>query len=170
LPQASKKRVLLVDDAVVVRKALSLAIAQDQDLEVAGTAVNGRVALAKFPTLKPDIVLLDFEMPEMDGLETVRELRKIDSRVPIIMFSSLTERGASVTLEALSLGATDYVTKPSNVDMAATLAAISRELIQRSGRFAVCPKSAPMERWQSRRSRLVPSALLLGHDCYLRSK
>jgi two-component system, chemotaxis family, protein-glutamate methylesterase/glutaminase len=129
LPQTSKKRVLLVDDAVVVRKALSLAIAQDPDLEVAGTAVNGRVALAKFPALKPDIVLLDFEMPEMDGLETVRELRKIDSRVPIIMFSSLTERGASVTLEALSLGATDYVTKPSNVDMAATLAAISRELI-----------------------------------------
>jgi two-component system chemotaxis response regulator CheB len=129
LPQARKKRVLLVDDAVVVRKALSLAIAQDQELEVAGTAVNGRVALAKFPALKPDIVLLDFEMPEMDGLETVCELRKIDSRVPIIMFSSLTERGASVTLEALSLGATDYVTKPSNVDMAATLAAISRELI-----------------------------------------
>ncbi len=126
---APKKRVLLVDDAVVVRKALSLAIAQDRDLEVAGTAVNGRVALAKFPTLKPDIVLLDFEMPEMDGLETVVELRKIAPFVPIIMFSSLTERGAAVTLEALSLGATDYVTKPSNVDMAATIEAISRELI-----------------------------------------
>jgi two-component system, chemotaxis family, protein-glutamate methylesterase/glutaminase len=129
LREPIKKRVLLVDDAVVVRKALSLAIAQDRDLEVAGTAVNGRVALAKFPALKPDIILLDFEMPEMDGLATVRELRKIDTRVPIIMFSSLTERGASLTLEALSLGATDYVTKPSNVDMAATLEAISRELI-----------------------------------------
>lgn len=91
--------------------------------------MNGCVALAKFPALKPDIVLLDFGMPEIDGLETVREVRKIDSRVPIIMFSRLTERGASVTLEALSLGATDYVTKPSKVDMAATLAAISRELI-----------------------------------------
>lgn len=91
--------------------------------------MNGRVALVKFAALKPDIVLLDIEMPEMDGLETVRELRKIDTRVPIIMFSTLTERGASATLEALSLGATDYVTKPSNADMAATLAAISRELI-----------------------------------------
>jgi two-component system chemotaxis response regulator CheB len=127
--QSAKKRVLLVDDAVVVRKALSLAIGRDPDLEVAATAVNGRVALAKFPTVKPDIVLLDFEMPEMDGLQTVRELRKIDRFVPIIMFSSLTERGASVTLEALSLGATDYVTKPSNIDMDATLEAISRELI-----------------------------------------
>jgi two-component system chemotaxis response regulator CheB len=129
LRESRKKRVLLVDDAVVVRKALSSAIAQDPDLEVAGTAVNGRVALAKFPALKPDIVLLDFEMPGMDGLATVRELRRIDPHVPIIMFSSLTERGASVTLEALSLGATDYVTKPSNVDMTATLEAITRELI-----------------------------------------
>ena len=127
--EAVKKRVLLVDDAVVVRKALSMAIAQDKDLEVAGTAVNGRVALVKFPAVKPDIILLDIEMPEMDGLETVRELRKIDARVPIIMFSTLTEHGASATLEALSLGATDYVTKPSNVDMTATIDAISRELI-----------------------------------------
>jgi len=127
--QTKKARVLLVDDAVMVRKALSVAIASDRDLEVAGTAVNGRVALAKFRVLKPDIVLLDFEMPEMDGLETVRELRKLDPHVPIIMFSSLTERAASVTLEALALGATDYVTKPSNVDMTATLEAISRELI-----------------------------------------
>ena len=124
-----KRRVLLVDDAVVVRKALSTAIGQDPSLEVAATAVNGRIGLAKFVASKPDIVLLDIEMPEMDGLETVRELRKIDQNVPIIMFSSLTERGAAVTLEALALGATDYVTKPSNIDGAATLEAITRELI-----------------------------------------
>ena len=112
-----------------MRTALSSAIAHDPELEVAGTAVNERFALAKFPALKPDIVLLDFEMPEMDGLDTVRELRKIDARVPIIMFSSLSERGASLTLEALALGATDYVTKPSKVDRTATIDAITRELI-----------------------------------------
>jgi len=127
--KSAKKRVLLVDDAVVVRKVLTQAIGQDPALEVAATAVNGRIALAKFPTVQPDIVLLDIEMPEMDGLETVRELRKIDSRVPIIMFSTLTERGASITLEALALGATDYVTKPSNLDGAATLEAVTVELI-----------------------------------------
>jgi len=70
-------------------------------------------------------------MPEMDGLETVRELRKIDTRVPILMFSTLTEHGASATLEALSLGATDYLTKPSNTDMASTLETVARELIPR---------------------------------------
>jgi two-component system chemotaxis response regulator CheB len=125
-----KKRVLLLDAAVLVRKALSLAIAQDPDLEVAGTAANGRIALVKFPSVKPDIVLLDFEMPETDGLATVREIRKKDPRVPIIIFSNLTERSAAVTLEAMSLGVTDYVTKPSYVDLtAATLEAISRELL-----------------------------------------
>jgi two-component system, chemotaxis family, protein-glutamate methylesterase/glutaminase len=131
LPELKKKRVLIVDDAVVVRRLLSDAIAQDPALEVAGTASNGRLALTKFPLLKPDIVLLDIEMPEMDGLETVRELRKIDARVPIIMFSTLTEHGASATLEALSLGATDYVTKPSNTDMEGRFHTVSQELIPR---------------------------------------
>ncbi len=158
--QPTKMRVLIVDDAVVVRKTLSDAIGRDAALEVAGTASNGRFALAKFPALKPDIVLLDIEMPEMDGLETVRQLRKIDARVPIIMFSTLTERGASATLEALTLGATDYVTKPSNRDMAETLEAVSRELIPRiralchlpEAHAVVVPKppTPPAAQWKQR--------------------
>jgi len=138
-----KKRVLIVDDAVVVRKTLADAIGGDPALEVAGTAVNGRIALSKFPSLKPDIVLLDIEMPEMDGLETVRELRKIDARVPIIMFSTLTEQGAKVTLEALSLGATDYVAKPSNTDMEGTLDTVSRELIPKIRALCRLPEAVP---------------------------
>ena len=131
MPEIKKKRVLIVDDAVVVRRTLSDAIAADPALEVAGTASNGRLALVKFLSLKPDIVLLDIEMPEMDGLETVRQLRKIDKRIPIIMFSTLTEHGASATLEAISLGATDYVTKPSNTDMEGTFQKVSQELLPR---------------------------------------
>ena len=131
MSQATKKRVLIVDDAVVVRKTISDAIAADPALEVAGVAQNGRIAVDKFVALRPDIILLDIEMPEMDGLEAVRALRAIDTRVPIIMFSTLSARGASITLEALSLGATDYVTKPSNIDVTATTQTIVQELLPR---------------------------------------
>jgi two-component system, chemotaxis family, protein-glutamate methylesterase/glutaminase len=140
LPEAERKRILIVDDAIVVRKTLSEAIALDPALEVAGTATNGRIALEKFSDLKPDIVLLDVEMPEMDGLETVRALRKLDGRVPIIMFSTLTARGASITLDALSVGASDYVTKPSNSNIAATLQAITHELIPKIRAFCRLPE------------------------------
>jgi two-component system, chemotaxis family, protein-glutamate methylesterase/glutaminase len=141
MPEMIKKRVLIVDDAVVVRKTLSDAVSRDSFLEVVGTASNGRIALAKFAALKPDIILLDIEMPEMDGLETVRELRKIDARVPILMFSTLTERGASATLEALALGATDYLTKPSNTDMAATSETVTHELLPRIRALCHLPMS-----------------------------
>ena len=142
LPELKKKRVLIVDDAVVVRRTISDAIAKDPSLEVAGTAGNGRLALALFPMLKPDVVLLDIEMPEMDGLETVRHLRKIDKLVPIIMFSTQTEHGAAATLEAISLGATDYVTKPSLADVQRTISTVSHELIPRIHALCRIPSSS----------------------------
>jgi two-component system, chemotaxis family, protein-glutamate methylesterase/glutaminase len=124
-----RKRVLIVDDAVVIRKALSDALARDPDLEVVGTASNGRLALAKLQILCPDVILLDIEMPEMNGLETIPEIRKVLPHIPIIMFSTLTERGAEATLDALTLGATDYVTKPSNTDTETSSGGIASELI-----------------------------------------
>lgn len=163
MPEAAKKRVLLVDDAVVVRRTLSDAVSRDSALEVVGTASNGRIALAKFAALKPDIILLDIEMPEMDGLETVRELRKIDARVPILMFSTLTEHGASATLEALALGATDYLTKPSNTDMAATLETVSRELIPRLRALCHLPEAAGTQAAPS----VVPAAVHPQHKSRL---
>ena len=111
----TRTRVLVVDDAVVVRKIVTDALAEDPDIEVVGTAPNGKIALAKIPQVNPDVVTLDVEMPEMDGLETLTELRKLYPRLPVIMFSTLTERGAATTMEALLRGANDSVTKPANV-------------------------------------------------------
>src|SRR5438128_2267852 len=109
----SRIRVLIVDDAVIIRRLLADELGHDHALEVVGTAANGKIALAKLAQLKPQVVILDIEMPVMDGLATLKEIRKTHRRLPVIMFSSMTERGASITLDALALGATDYFTKPS---------------------------------------------------------
>lgn len=125
-----KIRALIVDDAVVVRRMVGDVLASDPDIEVAGVAANGRIALAKIPQVNPDVVTLDVEMPDMDGLETLAAIRKTYPKLPVIMFSTLTERGASATLDALSRGATDYVTKPANVgSVAAALQRIREQLI-----------------------------------------
>jgi len=108
-------RVLVVDDSVVIRKLLTQTLATDPAIEVAGTASNGKIALAKIPQLNPELLVLDVEMPEMDGLETLTQLRKDWPRLPVIMFSTKTEKGAVATIEALTRGASDYVAKPSNV-------------------------------------------------------
>ncbi|MBI5387502.1 MAG: chemotaxis response regulator protein-glutamate methylesterase [Verrucomicrobia bacterium] len=108
-------RVLIVDDSIVVRRLVSDVLAADPALEVAGVAATGRIALAKIPQVNPDVVALDVEMPDLDGISTLRELRKTYPVLPVIMFSTLTERGAATTIEALTMGANDYVTKPANV-------------------------------------------------------
>jgi two-component system chemotaxis response regulator CheB len=105
--------VLVVDDSVVIRRMVSAVLDSDPSIEVVGTASNGRIALDRLAQLHPDIVILDVEMPVMDGLATLRELRLTHPRLPVIMFSVVTERGAVATLDALAAGATDYVTKPS---------------------------------------------------------
>jgi two-component system chemotaxis response regulator CheB len=123
-------RILVVDDSVVIRKLLSGILSGDAELDVVGVASDGRIALAKIPLLKPDLVTLDVEMPVMNGLETLVALRKLYPKLPVIMFSTLTERGAAETLEALSLGASDYATKPSNTsDPAVAIERIRAELI-----------------------------------------
>jgi two-component system, chemotaxis family, protein-glutamate methylesterase/glutaminase len=108
-------RVLVTDDSVVVRRLVTNVLSSSPGIEVVGSAPNGRIALAKIDQLEPDLVTLDVEMPDMDGIETLVALRANRPNLPVIMFSTLTERGAAVTLEALMRGANDYVTKPANV-------------------------------------------------------
>lgn len=111
--QASRIRVLVVDDSVVMRKILSEVLRDDPEIEVIGTASNGVTALQRMAQLAPDVVTLDIEMPEMDGISTLREIKKNFPRTRVIMCSTLTERGASITMEALSSGADDYIAKRS---------------------------------------------------------
>ena len=106
-------RVLVVDDSVVVRRLVSEMLGRDPRVEVVGTAPDGRLALARVEQLAPDVVTMDIEMPVMNGIEAVRALRRAGHRMPIVMFSTLTERGAVATLDALAAGATDYVAKPT---------------------------------------------------------
>jgi two-component system chemotaxis response regulator CheB len=100
----SRVRVLVVDDSVVVRRIVSDVLAADPRIEVVGVAANGRLAQAKVEQLQPDLVTMDVEMPEMDGIEAVAALRAAGHRMPVVMFSTLTERGAIATLDALAAG------------------------------------------------------------------
>jgi two-component system chemotaxis response regulator CheB len=122
--------VLIVDDSATMRSLLRSVIATASTLEVAGAAIDGEAALAAVESLHPDIVLLDVEMPRMDGLVTLRKLRERGHRIPVIMCSSLTQRGARVTIEALAGGASDYVTKPAGqADRDAALSILAQDLL-----------------------------------------
>ena len=145
-----KIRVLVVDDSVVIRRLVTDVLSSDPNIEVIGSAANGRIAMAKIPQVNPDLVTLDIEMPEMDGLETLAAIRKIYPFLPVIMFSTLTERGASATLDALSLGANDYVTKPANVGgVAAAMENIREGLIPKIKAFCSKPAGIKLEAAQA---------------------
>jgi len=107
-----KIRVLIVDDSAVMRRIIMNSLMKHPEIEVVGTAANGLLAIDAINRSNPDIVTLDVEMPEMDGITALREIRKIHPVLPIIMFSSLTQRGAKATMDALTYGASDYVGKP----------------------------------------------------------
>jgi two-component system chemotaxis response regulator CheB len=106
-------RVLIVDDSVIARRMITNGLSAHAEISVVGTAATGTIALTKLPQLTPDVVILDVEMPEMDGITTLKHIREQYPRLPVIMFSSLTERGAKTTFDALAAGASDYVLKPS---------------------------------------------------------
>jgi two-component system chemotaxis response regulator CheB len=134
-----KIRVLVVDDSLVVRRVVTEVLDAQEDMEVAGSASNGQVALTKMSQLKPDLVVLDIEMPEMDGLTALTHLRKDHPRTPVIMFSSLTELGAKATLEALSRGASDFFAKPGGAGgLEASRKLIQAELVPAIR--ALCPR------------------------------
>jgi two-component system chemotaxis response regulator CheB len=121
-------RVLVVDDAVVFRRVLSDALASFPGVEVVGSAANGRLALQKVRELRPDLITLDIEMPEMDGLAVLDELRRSGESVETIMVSAVSRRGGELTLRALGKGAFDFITKPTGSSPEQSRESLIREL------------------------------------------
>jgi two-component system, chemotaxis family, protein-glutamate methylesterase/glutaminase len=137
-------RILIVDDSAVMRSLVRSAVGKDLGIEVAGTAGDGESALRAIASLRPDLVLLDVEMPVMDGLATLKEMRARGHKVPVIMCSSLTQRGAKVTIEALANGASDYVAKPANQSgREAATQTLSQQLIPKIRALTARSQAAP---------------------------
>lgn len=123
-------RVLIVDDSAVMRGLLRMTLATCLDIELVGMAEDGVAGIEAIERLRPDLVLLDIEMPRMNGFEVLAEIRAHNSPAKVIICSTLTQRGASITLEALARGATDYVAKPTaQLGAREGLETLSRELL-----------------------------------------
>jgi two-component system chemotaxis response regulator CheB len=123
MSQSTEKiRALVVDDSALMRNLVSRMLEAAGDVRVVGTAMNGEFALQKIERLDPDVVVLDIEMPVMNGIEFLQERRKRSIDVPVVVLSSVARKGARVTMDALALGAADFVTKPSG--------SVSRDIVR----------------------------------------
>jgi two-component system chemotaxis response regulator CheB len=162
-------RVLLVDDSAVVRGAIGRIIDAEPDLRVATTAPNGRVALDALKHVEVDVVLLDVEMPEMDGLAALPRILAEHPKVRVIMASSLTQQGAAITMQALALGAVDFIAKPSARAGGASLSTISSDIVAKVravGRAAridsLLSRGAPSPKFVGAPTRAPAVATVLG--------
>jgi two-component system chemotaxis response regulator CheB len=173
LQTGERIRVLVVDDSVVIRRLVTRTLEQDPLIEVVGSASNGAIGLQRIPQLNPDVISLDIEMPEMDGIEMLRQVKRDYPHIRVIMFSTLTERGASKTLEALSLGADDYVTKVSNdSDLDKSMARLQDELIPKIKQFfrASDVSRTPVKQQENAGASVFKSYAARAADCGIKQK
>ena len=152
MKSADAIRVLIVDDSVVIRGALGGIVDAEPDLHVVTTAPNGRVALDALRHSPVDVVLLDIEMPEMDGLAALPAILAQYPDTRVIMASSLTQRGAEITMRAIALGASDYISKPSARSGVQSLASIKQEITSKVRAIGRAARG-------QRRTAALPSAL-----------
>lgn len=123
-------QVLVCDDSALMRNLISRIVDSTAGMKTVATAMNGRFALEKTPNVKPDAILLDIEMPEMTGVEFLREARKRGWDTPVIILSSIATKGAAVTMECLELGASDFITKP-NGSISTNIADVSSQIVEK---------------------------------------
>lgn len=139
----SKIKVLVIDDSAVVRKILTEILSSDPDVDVVGTAADPFIARNKIKELNPDVLTLDIEMPRMDGITFLKNLMRLHP-MPVVMVSTLTEKGAGITFEALELGAVDFVSKPRQ-DVANQLTQYAEEIILKVKTAAVAKLRAKVD-------------------------
>jgi len=111
-----KIRVMIIDDSALMRNLLTRTLGEYDQIEIAGTAINGKFGLKKLDKLEPDIIILDLEMPEMNGIDFLKERERLGIKIPVIILSAHAQKGAKITLDALALGASDFILKPSGTD------------------------------------------------------
>ncbi len=122
-------RILIVDDTIVYRKIVSDVLSDIPGIEVVGSAHNGKAAITKIATLNPDLLTLDIEMPEMNGLEVLEYIKEKGLEVGAVMLSTLTQEGGEMTMKALELGAFDFIPKPQEGTMAENTESIKKTII-----------------------------------------
>jgi two-component system chemotaxis response regulator CheB len=125
----AQTRVLIVDDSAAIRGVLRKIVESSDSLIAAGTASNGRLAVEQYRKVKPDIVIMDVEMPEMNGIDALKAIMDIDKTAKVLMCSTLTSRNASTTIEALRIGAVDYIQKPTSANELYTLDNFKNDLL-----------------------------------------
>ena len=131
-------KILVVDDTILYRKVIGDILKGEDDIEVVGTASNGKIAISRIASLQPDLLTLDIEMPVCNGLEVLEYLRRNHPQISAIMLSSLTRKGGDMTMKALELGAFDFIPKPEGSSMAENQALIREALIPKVKAYARC--------------------------------
>ena len=158
----SPVRVLIVDDSAFMRHAIAKYLEADRDITVVGSAYDGLDALAKIPALKPNVVTLDVEMPRMDGLTALKRIMA-ECPTPVIMVSSLTQRGARATIQALMRGAVDFIPKPTaGTDMRTIIEELTLKVKTAAGVRPVAPP-APEKAPSAPATKLAPRPFHKGH-------
>lgn len=157
-------RVLIVDDAVAVRGLIRKAISEAPGMEVASTAANGVQALEEYKRTSPDVVIMDIEMPEMNGIDALRAIKAHDPSARVIMCSALTHKGAEITLNALEIGALDYLLKPSASSIFSTPETFNRDLIEKIRAVT----ASRVQTTSMAKTAAVPDASLLSGPCATR--
>ncbi len=125
----TKLKAVVIDDTIVYRKIVGDILKEIPEIEVAGTANNGKIALSKINSLQPDFITLDIEMPEVNGIEVLEKIKDMQNPPAVIMVSTLTQDGSEMTVKALELGAFDFISKPGEGTMAENLAQVKQSLL-----------------------------------------